>query len=77
MPAITESDAWFARFPARPAGRTVGSSYHNGLESTMTKQEHEAQRDLVARSLLFCPADVRHEGKGHEAKNHDPHDLRH
>ena len=43
----------------------------------MTKQEHQAQRDLVALSLLVRPAEGRHEGKGHEATGHDRHDLRH
>lgn len=74
MPPTTESGAWFTPFSARRAGRTVGQGKPNGLEGTMTKHEHEAQRNLVLRSLLLCPAGDRHEGKGHEAKDHDPHE---
>ncbi len=37
----------------------------------MTQQEHNAQRDLVALSLLLCPLS-RHQGKGHDSKRHDP-----
>jgi hypothetical protein len=43
----------------------------------MTKQEHESQRALVALSLLLCPVESRHDGKAHESKDHDPHDVRH
>jgi hypothetical protein len=42
----------------------------------MTQQEHEAQRHLVALSLVLCP-EGRHQGKGHEARHPDPHDQRH
>ena len=37
----------------------------------MTRQEHEAQRTLVALSLLLCPLSGLHHGKGHDAKHHD------
>ena len=42
----------------------------------MTQQEHEAQRHLVALSLLLHPVG-QHPAKGHETSDHDPHDLRH
>ena len=38
-------------------------------ESTMTHQEHQAQRNLVTLSLLLCPPGSRHQGKGHDAKD--------
>lgn len=33
----------------------------------MTRQEHQAQRNLVALSLLLCPLSGTHPGKGHDA----------
>jgi hypothetical protein len=47
------------------------------LEYTMTVQEHEAQRNLVALSLMLCPTGGRHQGKGHESKGADFKDERH
>ena len=38
---------------------------------TMTQQEHEWQRELVALSLRICPEGGRHKGKGHEARQSD------
>jgi hypothetical protein len=35
----------------------------------MTVQEHEAQRNLVTLSLLFCPKGGQHQGKGHDSKS--------
>jgi hypothetical protein len=37
----------------------------------MTQQEHKAQHDLVALSLLLCPLSGTHRGKGHDSKSHD------
>ena len=41
---------------------------------TMTQQEHELQRELVALSLRICPEGGRHKGKGHEARQSDAGD---
>jgi hypothetical protein len=41
---------------------------------TMTQQEHELQRELVALSLRICPEGARHKGKGHEARQSDADD---
>jgi hypothetical protein len=35
----------------------------------MTQHEHDAQRHLVALSLLLCPPGGRHPAKGHESKD--------
>jgi hypothetical protein len=43
----------------------------------MSQQEHEAQRNLVALSLLVCPTGGRHQEKGHDAKTSDPQGPHH
>ena len=35
---------------------------------TMTQQQHQTQRDLVALSLRVCPEGGRRKAKGHEAR---------
>ena len=41
---------------------------------TMTQQEHQLQRELVALSLRICPEGGQHKGKGHEARQSDADD---
>jgi hypothetical protein len=43
----------------------------------MTQQEHEAQRSLVALSLLLCPARGGHQEKGHDAPTSEPRGPHH
>ncbi|HET8953237.1 MAG TPA: hypothetical protein VFN44_22135 [Solirubrobacteraceae bacterium] len=43
----------------------------------MTDQEHDTQRNLVALSLLRCPPDSRHRGKGHESTDRNDRDGHH